>query len=95
MLQTLVDSQRPFVVVLAKADKIRRSERKTVIDNLANCFEGISVGLYGGQNRDGGSGILYPDFDVPAIFFSSKTGEGKRGIWRWIEGYAVRSGRSG
>jgi len=95
MLQTLVDSERPFMVVLAKADKIRRSERRLVIENLSSCFEGISVGLSGGENRDGGSGLGSSDFEVPAIFFSSKTGEGKRGIWRWIERKAVRGGRGG
>jgi len=52
ILQKLVDSGRPFIVALTKADKIGRSERGRVLKEFKACFEGMTVGLY----RPGKSG---------------------------------------
>lgn len=82
MLQRLVDSGRAFLVVLTKADKIRRSERQRVVEEFKRHFEGLSVDIYTHEE----SGIQKNEsIDVPFIFFSSKTGEGKELIWRWVK----------
>ncbi|UCF05553.1 MAG: YihA family ribosome biogenesis GTP-binding protein [bacterium] len=96
LLQRLVDSGRPFIVALTKADKISRSERRRVFAGFSSCFEGIPVIRYGtetgarerphGQGTVGrsgaGNGSGHPA--VPVLFFSAKTREGRDGLWRWI-----------
>jgi GTP-binding protein len=78
MFQRMVDAERDFLVVLTKADKIKRSHRAGKAAVLRSCFDGMTVGPAGGTDEDG-----HP-FDVPFIFSSAVTGEGKDGIWKWI-----------
>ncbi len=79
MMQGLVDAEREFIVVLTKADKVKRSRRQAKIETLRSCFDGFTVGPAGGVDEDG------EPFEVPVAFSSSVTGEGKDDIWRWIE----------
>jgi hypothetical protein len=87
MLQRLVDSERPFLVALTKSDKIKRSERPRVMKTLRSHLSGMAGGL-GPPGREIGAASSPKDLvseDTPAIFFSSKTGEGKELLWKWID----------
>ncbi len=85
MLQHLVDSGKTFLVVFTKADKIGRSARSHVMREFRSHFEGFTVGLYVGAG--GGSGKTDKAApDIPAAFFSARTGEGRNALWSWIEG---------
>jgi GTP-binding protein len=85
MLQHLIDTGRPFLVVFTKADKVRRSERARLIENFRGCFEGgIEVHTYVPGDGAGDPRVRDPACRVPTLFFSAKTGEGKDDIWRWI-----------
>ena len=80
MLQHLVDAGRPFLVALTKADKIGSSKRAHVMKEFKSHFGDLSVGLYADD-------AMNPEIcDVPVVFFSARTGEGKDQIWRWIKG---------
>jgi len=79
MFQRLIDAGRDFLVVLTKADKLKRSQRAGRENFLRACFSGISVGPAEGTGKGG---------DMPEVqylFSSAVTGEGKEEIWRWIE----------
>ena len=78
MIQRLIDADRDFVIVLTKADKLKRSQRAGKVSALRSYFDGISVGPVGGTDEDG------EPFEVPFIFSSAETGEGKDDIWKWI-----------
>ncbi len=86
ILQMLLDCRRPFIVAFTKADKISKSERQRVLQNFCDLFEDASVKLYGSLKDPVAHRTSPPgdDFSVPAVFFSSKTGEGKDALWRWI-----------
>jgi GTP-binding protein len=77
MLQHLIDSGRPFLVVLTKADKIGRSKRAHVLRAFRSHFDGIDVGPYDPEAAGGA--------EVPFVFFSARTGEGRDVIWSWIK----------
>jgi GTP-binding protein len=79
MFRHLLDSEREFLVVMTKADKLGRSRRAGRAASLRSCFDGISVVPYRGGD-EGGNG-----FELPYLFSSAKTGEGKDAIWKWIE----------
>ncbi len=76
MIGRLVSARRQFLVVFTKADKISRSERPRTVAAFNERLAGVA--------RIGGS-AEGPAVEVPAIFFSAKTGEGKEELWSWIE----------
>jgi GTP-binding protein len=78
LFQKLIDEDRDFLVVLTKADKLKRSQRASKAAALRSYFAGISVGPAGGTDSDG------EPFEVPYVFSSAMTGEGKDVIWKWI-----------
>ena len=79
MIQRLVDADRDFVTVFTKSDKIGRNERGKALGRYRTFFDGFTVGEFGKRNTDG------EDPDIPVIFTSAKTGEGKDAVWKWIE----------
>jgi GTP-binding protein len=98
MIQHLIDAERPFIVVFTKADKISRSDRSRMLAAFSGCFDNdFSVGAYrpggsmtrsataGAASTDGARGADDATDTVPVLFFSSKTGEGKDLLWRWIQ----------
>ena len=78
MIQELIDAEREFLIVLTKADKLKRSQRSKQAAALRSYFAGISVGPLGRADADG------EPFEIPYVFSSSETGEGKGNIWKWI-----------
>ncbi len=78
MFQKLIDADRDFLIVLTKADKIKRSHRAGKVAALRSYFAEISVGPVGGRDEDG------EPFEVPFVFSSAVTREGKDEIWKWI-----------
>lgn len=87
MLQHLVDSERPFIAVFTKADKISLSRRSRVLDEFKGFFEpGIRISLYPPVDRmaAGGARDKSERADIPVIFFSAKTKEGSGKLWTWI-----------
>jgi GTP-binding protein len=78
MIQELIDADRDLLIVLTKADKLKRSQRARQAASLRSYFAGISVGPLGKTDDDG------EDFEVPYVFSSAETGEGKDSIWKWI-----------
>jgi GTP-binding protein len=86
MVAHLAASGRAFIVVFTKADKISKSERaKTIRDfneNVVGAARAVeSAGELSGAPEGGPEdGVL----EVPALFFSAKTGEGKAPLWSWI-----------
>ncbi|MBN1163931.1 MAG: YihA family ribosome biogenesis GTP-binding protein [Candidatus Krumholzibacteriota bacterium] len=82
MLQRLIDSERRFLAVFTKADKIKRAQRTQALDRFRSFFEGLSVGPWPPKAGEGEA----ESYDVPVLFFSSRTGEGKSSIWNWVSG---------
>ena len=78
LFQKLIDADREFLIVLTKTDKLKRSQRAGRIAALRSYFDGISIGPVGGSDEDG------EPFEVPFVFSSAVTGEGKDEIWKWI-----------
>ena len=78
LFQKLIDAERDFLIVLTKADKLKRSQRARQVAALRSYFAGISIGPAGGTDEDG------EPFEVPFVFSSAVTGEGKDVIWKWI-----------
>jgi GTP-binding protein len=78
LFQKLIDAERDFLIVLTKADKIKRSQRAGKIAALKSFFADISVGPADGRDKDG------EPFEVPFVFSSAVTREGKDEIWKWI-----------
>lgn len=84
MLDKLAETERPFLIVLTKADKIGRGQRQRVLKEFRERFGRVPLRLLGGrtahagEERDGGTDHL------PILFFSAKTGEGKERLWDWI-----------
>ncbi|MBN2071978.1 MAG: YihA family ribosome biogenesis GTP-binding protein [Candidatus Krumholzibacteriota bacterium] len=79
MIQRLVDAERDFVTVFTKSDKIGRNERVKTLNRYRSFFEDFTVREFGKSTGKG------EDTDIPVIFTSSKTGEGKDDLWKWIE----------
>lgn len=87
MLQRLVDSEQPFLVVFTKADKISLSQRSHVLGDFKTYFEpGMHISLYPPVDRmqAGGKRGKSAHIDIPVIFFSAKTKEGSGKLWAWI-----------
>jgi GTP-binding protein len=78
LFQRLIDAERDFLIVLTKADKLKRSQRASQVAALRSYFAGISIGPAGGTDENG------EPFEVPFVFSSAVTGEGKDVIWKWI-----------
>ncbi len=78
MLQRLIDGERETLAVFTKSDKIGRNERGKALAYFRSCFDGISVGPAGEEDRDGNP------YDIQTLFSSAKNGEGKNRIWSWI-----------
>lgn len=78
LFQKLIDAEREFLIVLTKADKLKRSQRAKQAAALRSYFAGISIGPAGTTDKNG------EPFEVPFIFSSAVTGEGKDVIWKWI-----------
>ncbi len=78
MFQNLIDADMDFLVVLTKADKVKRSQRAKKAEVLRSYFGGISIGPVGETDEDG------EPFEVPYVFSSAVTREGKDEIWKWI-----------
>ena len=78
LFQRLIDADRDFLIVLTKADKLKRSQRAGKVATLRSYFAGISVGPVDGTDEDD------EPFEVPFVFSSAVTGEGKDEIWKWI-----------
>ena len=86
MLQHLIDSDRQFLVVFTKADKIRRSARSRVLEEFRGHFDGdIAVRIYRPEGETDEGRMAERSRSLPALFFSARTGEGKDDIWRWIK----------
>lgn len=79
MIQRTVDAGRALLAVFTKSDKTGRGRRNGVIAGFRECFEGLTVGPAGREAPGGGP------FDIPLVFSSSSTGEGKDAIWQWIK----------
>jgi GTP-binding protein len=86
MIERLVTGRRQFIIVFTKADKIPRADRFRMVQQFNGSLAGIAriaqsaSGCAGGPADSGSNGGI----EVPAIFFSSKTGEGKDDLWCWI-----------
>jgi len=78
MFQNLIDADREFLIVLTKADKLKRSQRADQEEILKSHFDEISIGPVGEKDEDG------EPFEVPYVFSSAVTKEGKDEIWKWI-----------
>ena len=78
MMQRLVDADRPFLTVFTKADKIRRCDRGKTLKVFRSHFEEFSVGEFEsiGPGMEG--------FEIPVVFTSAKTGEGRDTVWKWV-----------
>jgi len=85
MIEKLAESQRPFLIVLTKADKVGRGHRQRVLKELREHLGGSPLDLIGeeaaGESRRGGQDHL------PVLFFSAKTGEGRDALWDWISNH--------
>ena len=85
MIERLIESERQFLVVFTKSDKIPRAERSRVVRDFQKSFGHVALAFP--SNREHpmeaaavDSGML----TVPALFFSSETREGKDALWSWI-----------
>lgn len=82
MLGKLVETGRPFLVVLTKADKVGRGHRQRVLKDLREHLGGTSLRLIGESAPE--SGGRHAEDRLPVLFFSAKTGEGREALWDWI-----------
>ena len=87
MIEKLIETERPFLIVLTKADKIGRGQRQRVLKELREHLGRMPLDLYGGRaaGKDGrGDGERGGSDRLPVLFFSARTGEGKEQLWQWI-----------
>jgi len=99
MMARLIESARPFIVVFTKADKVSKPERARVASEFRKRFADLSAYAPGAGSEPGGTAAPglgegpaesgagpreSRSVDVEALFFSSRTGEGKEALWRWI-----------
>ncbi|MFA4948445.1 MAG: ribosome biogenesis GTP-binding protein YihA/YsxC [Candidatus Krumholzibacteriia bacterium] len=85
-IEHIAGSERPFIVVFTKVDKISNADRFRAVREFNESVEGIAR-IAAIDKRDvgeepaaGGS----VGAAAPALFFSAKTGEGREDLWRWI-----------
>ena len=86
MIRRLVLSERQFIIVFTKADKVSRAGRPRMVRDFNERLAGVArIDLFESERSEGAvnpeSGAVV---DVPAIFFSARTGEGKSDLWTWI-----------
>lgn len=86
MIERLVASERQFIIVFTKADKIPKSQRFRTVRDFNGCLAGVArIDVSGKDHSKAGTGIEpLAGVSVPSIFFSAITGEGKEDLWRWI-----------
>jgi GTP-binding protein len=85
-IERIAGSERPFIVVFTKVDKITNADRFRAVREFNESVEGIARiaaidKRSGGEEKAAGGGA-HPA--APALFFSAKTGEGREDLWRWI-----------
>lgn len=90
IIEKLLETERPFLIVLTKADKIGRGHRQRVLKELGKHLGDVPLDLLGGRS-DAGSGDAAEGGEtgarpssLPVLFFSARTGEGKEALWEWI-----------
>lgn len=83
ILGKLVERERPFIIVLTKADKVGRGHRQRVLKGLREHLDGAPLRLLGGNAPKSGEEEDGKD-RLSVLFFSAKTGEGKEALWDWI-----------
>lgn len=79
MIRRIYAAGRRGLVVLTKADKLKRSQRAIATAALQRSLPEHAVGPFG-ETGDGTA------LGLPYLFASTVTGEGKDAIWRWISG---------
>ena len=86
MIERLVASERQFIIVFTKADKIPKAQRFRTVRDFNGCLAGVArIDVSGKDHSKAGTGIEWlAGVSVPSIFFSAITGEGKEDLWRWI-----------
>jgi GTP-binding protein len=86
MIERLVASERQFIIVFTKADKIPKAQRFRTVRDFNGCLAGVArIDVSGKDHSGAGTGIEpLAGVSVPWIFFSAITGEGKEDLWRWI-----------
>jgi len=86
MIERLVASERQFIIVFTKADKISKAQRFRTVRDFNGCLAGVArIDVSGKDHSKAGTGIEpLAGVSVPSIFFSAITGEGKEDLWRWI-----------
>lgn len=77
MIRRILASGRRGLVVLTKADKLKRSQRAKAAAALRGSVPDLAAGPF-----EGAGGAAPPG--LPFLFASAVTGEGKDAIWRWI-----------
>ena len=85
-IERIAGSERPFVVVFTKVDKITNADRFRAVREFNESVEGIAriaaIDKRSGGEEKAAEGGARPA--SPALFFSAKTGEGREDLWRWI-----------
>jgi len=86
MIERLVASERQFIVVFTKADKIPKAQRFRTVKDFNERAAGVArIDVSGAEHSPDGTDVTGGAVvAVPAIFFSARTGEGKEDLWRWI-----------
>ena len=84
MIQKLIESGRPFVVAMTKADKVPRGRRQNALKALRDSLDGAKLRLLSDKGQEAASAGKDPDSGLPVLFFSATTGEGREALWRWI-----------
>jgi GTP-binding protein len=83
-IKRVAGSERPFIVVFTKADKISKADRFRAVREFNESVLGVariaSLDTRSGGDEEAAGGRA----TAPALFFSAKTGEGREDLWRWI-----------
>jgi GTP-binding protein len=85
-IERIAGSERPFIVVFTKVDKITNADRFRAVREFNESVEGIAR-IAAIDKRSGGEEKAAEGdarAAAPALFFSAKTGEGREDLWRWI-----------
>ncbi len=82
-IELVARSERPFIVVFTKADKISNADRFRAVREFNESVAGIAriapLDKRIGVDEEAAGGRA-----AAALFFSAKTGEGREDLWRWI-----------
>ncbi len=84
-IERVAGSGKPYIVVFTKADKISNADRFRAVREFNESVEGIAriAPIDKRSGDEHGAGASAGEL-APAIFFSTKTGEGREDLWRWI-----------